>query len=117
MIDVLVSLSTLRAHDDEIRRATDAAVAQLDVDPAWEMCLRYYLVFHEHLEHQVGLGDLDPIIELYNCYYWFKRFAHARAAHRGFDAGLDQQAFRLLETAPEGVDYELVRELDTLAAT
>ena len=51
----------------------------------------------------------------YNAYYWFRVYSHTYMKIHGRDAGLEQQAFRLLEQADrsdENVDWILTEQLD-----
>jgi hypothetical protein len=65
--------------------------------------------------HATGFEGLDPTALFYNRYYWFKRFVKQRASSRGFDAGLEQQAFKLLEAAPADVGWSIIEAVDALA--
>jgi hypothetical protein len=55
--------------------------------------------------------DPDTLTRYYNQYYWFERFVSAWQAAHGKDAGLEQQAFKVLENAPEDVDWDVVGRL------
>jgi len=112
----LVPDATLREHGAAIRAATSVAgvrySAALD-DPAGDPAFRYYLMFSDAaLAHAAGFGHLDAATLFYNRYYWFQRFARAHAAAHGFDAGLEQQAFQLLEVAPADVDWSIIEAIE-----
>lgn len=111
---VLVPLAMLHANEAAIRAATEEATTQsrMGDDPSYEMFFRYYLVFSEDLLRDVGLSPLNPEMLFYNQYYWFKRFVDAYMAKQGFDAGLEQQTFKLLESAPDGVDWTMIDSID-----
>jgi len=51
-------------------------------------------------------------------YYWFRRYANIRAAKAGTDAGLEQQAFKILETPfpPCDPDWSQLEEINVRAA-
>lgn len=69
--------------------------------------LRVYLA----LTHgQIG-QDLTPEDLLNNRYFWFLRFAHSYHTAFGDDAGIDQQAFQILEQAECEVDWLIVEQL------
>jgi len=53
----------------------------------------------------------------YTRLYWFNRLVQLRRTLSGVDAGLEQQAFKILETPPDGVDWELVDEILEAAKT
>ena len=107
MADVLVSLETLHVHDRAIVAETERFAAASD-----EMPLRYYLVFSEGMTERVGLGPLTPAVCFYNAYYWFKRFVAARSATRGYDAGLEQQAYQMLERAPDDIEWSVLGQIE-----
>lgn len=62
-----------------------------------------------------GAENLDSTRLLYNRYYWFVRFKTLWQAAHGYDAGLEQQAFKMLENADANLDWKLLEELDTRA--
>ena len=43
--------------------------------------------------------------------YWFNRLVHLSEQRGVIDAGLQQQAFRLLESAPADVDWQVVEAI------
>jgi hypothetical protein len=114
--DVLVPESELRNRDVAIRAATEVAVARLGraaEDAGEAPAFRYYLVFENGASAlSVGFAELDAPTLFYNRYYWFKRFVKQHEARYGFDAGLEQQAFKLLESAPEDIDWAVIGHLD-----
>jgi hypothetical protein len=117
--DCLVADTLLREQDTAIRAATASAavgVAGLLDEAGWT-AFRYYLLFSDPAAvRAAGFDDIPTISLFYNRYYWFKRFVNQRAAVQGHDVGLEQQAFKLLEAAPEGVDWSVVEALDVQAA-
>jgi hypothetical protein len=54
---------------------------------------------------------------LYNRYFWFCRLVNASRAVFGEDAGLEQQAFQILENADCDVDWEMTRQIELLASS
>lgn len=55
----------------------------------------------------------DKSILYYNKYYWFLRFRHKFNEVNGYDAGIDQQAFKILEeseTIP-GLDVRIMQAI------
>jgi hypothetical protein len=101
VFDVLVPLEALRLRSDRIRDVTS--------DEAYS----YYTLFGDAtLVERAGLGRLDDRQLFYNRYYWFKRFAAALAAVDGYDAGIEQQAFKLLENAPPDVEWSFIEQID-----
>ncbi len=49
---------------------------------------------------------------LYNRYYWFLRFAKIHSEQHGKDAGIEQQAFQILENAMTDIDWAVVEAID-----
>jgi len=104
-----------------VKETLDARIAQLT--PAWDIepgevgdALAWYLLF-EHWPDLVPGSPLDPQTALYNQYFWFKRFATLKQQKDGYDAGLEQQAFQLLEHSGLDLDWELLERLDAEAAS
>ena len=88
----------------------------LNTSPAARDALRYHILFgNQAALERIGLGSLTAVQRFYNQYYWFKRFADEHAATHGPDAGIEQQVFQLLESAPEGVDWDIVEHLERRA--
>jgi hypothetical protein len=114
---VLVPVSVLREHAEAIRRLT-TAVSEGSAAGELEDALRYYTLFGdpEAVQH-AGLGTLSAEELFYNQYFWFKRFARQHAAIRGYDAGIEQQAFQLLEQAPPDVNWAIVEQIDNEAGS
>lgn len=77
---------------------------ELLADPDCGPPLRYYVA----LTNGPAGADLTPEDRTYNRYYWFLRFAAAHRKRHGFDAGVEQQVFQILERA----DLEIGRTLD-----
>lgn len=81
-------------------------------DPSCGPPLRNYLAITHKLVAQV-LTDQD---RFYNEYFWFKRFAVLYQASHGFDAGVEQQAFEILERAAIDVDRDQIARLNEQAS-
>ena len=62
-----------------------------------------------------GSEELDRERLLYNRYYWFVRFVALWQAAHGYDAGLEQQAFQMVEQADMQLDWDLLQQLDARA--
>jgi hypothetical protein len=67
---------------------------------------------NESCARAVGFGELDSVALFYNEYYWFKRFVLIQEATNGPDAGLEQQAFQLMETAPGKVNWTILEAIE-----
>ena len=64
----------------------------------------------------VTAAPLDPLTRFYNRCFWLRRFAALWQLGHGFDAGLEQQANALLEDGPDGVDWDVLAQVDAAAA-
>jgi hypothetical protein len=114
----LVPEAVLRERAPVIRVATtDAAAGHTAMlDGPGGIALRYHLLFADASRAHTAGFNLDAAALFYNQYYWFKRFVNQHAALAGYDAGLEQQASKLLEAAPEDVDWSVIEALDAQAA-
>jgi hypothetical protein len=50
-----------------------------------------------------------------NRYFWFRRFILLWTREHGPDAGLEQQAFQMLETCELEIDWEFLKQVETAA--
>ncbi len=71
----------------------------------------FYLLF----THALLPLDMDAVEVFYNRYYWFRRFMEGYQTERGLDAGLEQQAFQMLEQAPADIDWEMIPLIEAWA--
>jgi hypothetical protein len=62
----------------------------------------------------IGRADLSQEEILYNRYYWFLKFIKLYMSKHGYDAGLEQQAFKMLEHATCDIDWSVVEEISAL---
>lgn len=112
----LVSESALEAVEAEVRRLIPTLDPPLAADPddaTYGAPLRHYLLFAHWLALLTRHGHtLDPAAVVYNAYYWFLTFKRLWQARHGFDAGLEQQAFQLLERAVGEIDLEAVAAIE-----
>ena len=49
---------------------------------------------------------------LYNSYYWMLEFAKLRGLKHGYDAGIEQQAFKIIEQADSELDWTIIEKVD-----
>lgn len=116
---VLIPESFLADKDDEIKELVElpAKAYAVDIDDESYGCaFRRFLLFAHCPDY---LADHFPGIDrttiFYNQYYWFVRFSRLFMRKHGPDAGLEQQAFQMIENAECEVDLEVVDSLDSLA--
>jgi hypothetical protein len=87
----------------EVRNRLDGYRPDMMDHPVAGCCLRYYLILTECPDLQ-GEHRLSEAVRYWSRYYWLFRFARVWSAVVGYDAGLEQQVFQLLESAPDGLD-------------
>ena len=75
---------------------------------------RRYLIL-SHASTLLGAAIDDGTV-FYSQYYWFRLFSRRYCEINGQDAGLDQQAFKLIESADFDVDWAALQEIDSLVA-
>ncbi|MCE9544351.1 MAG: hypothetical protein K8T25_02345 [Planctomycetia bacterium] len=81
-----------------------------------EICDRFLLYFLV-LTHNPSLmvqdaTETEELSVLYDRYYWFTKAVRLWQAIHGYDAGMEQQAFKILESAPSDLNWEIIREID-----
>src|SRR5690606_15154075 len=73
--------------------------------------LKYFLVLlYWPLFHEEKVAFTDNQI-FYNKYYWFLKYLRLREIQRGPDAGLEQQAFKMIEQPEIDVDWMIIEEI------
>jgi hypothetical protein len=112
----LVPLETLSQVKNELyaRIATLAPDIPLDSGAAGE-ALAWSLLFERWPDLLPG-SPIDREGAFYNQYFWSKRFAVLKQQQDGYDAGLEQQVFQLLETIDFDADWALIERLNSDAA-
>jgi hypothetical protein len=66
---------------------------------------RRLALLHREFRRDLGVGDLSELVAFYNAYYWALVFAKRYQGRYGIDAGIEQEAFKVLELAPADVDW------------
>ena len=72
--------------------------------------LNYLVLTHEH--QKLPSEWQSASLVLYNRYYWFLQFAKMHSEEHGNDAGIEQQAFQILESAMADIDWAVVEAID-----
>lgn len=81
-------------------------------DSLYGLAFTYYRLFSDASAcEELGFSGLSNAAVFYNRYYWFLLFSKLYQAKHGFDAGLEQQAFKLLESAGPDVDWAFVEDI------
>ncbi len=86
-------------------------------DPQDRYAFLYYLLF-THWPELLGGKTVEFTAEdlFYNRYYWFLRLTKQYQARHGTDAGFEQQACKMLETAECDLDLEVIQEIEEKVA-
>lgn len=79
--------------------------------PAYGRAFLRFLLFQEWPDLVADLG-LSECAFFYNRYLRARRFAKAYQTVHGRDAGLEQEVFRILESAPSDVDWTILESID-----
>ena len=94
-------LAPATARFEEVRQGlSDRYDVELTDHPTAGPSLRHYLLLTECPELVAGLG-LSEEERFWSRYYWLARFAREWQAAEGYDAGLEQSVFKLLEAGVE----------------
>ena len=113
----IIDVSLLETHYPIIYEITRKLLGNFNIDVSdndYSHAFIYYLFFSQCSVENV-IPNLNKQAKFYNSYYWFKRFVALYARIHGYDAGLEQQAFKILELSNFEIDFELTDQLDKLA--
>src|ERR1043165_2238511 len=97
----LIPLAMLQRHEADVLHRLDSSTTSYSkelYEPQYRHSLLYYLLF-THWPELLNGGMAEPTPVLYNRLYWFFRVSKAYQARHGYDAGFEQQAFQIIETA------------------
>jgi len=110
MSDVLIAEQVLREREGDIGASVTPVPSMSYGDDA---CRRAFL-YHSLFRDERALGQLGFAFSaeqaFYNSYFWFLVFSKCEQALSGYDAGLEQGAFKLLEEA-HSLDWKCVEEV------
>jgi hypothetical protein len=112
----LIPLTILHRHEATVARRLDSlpTLYRKDLlhDPRDRYPFLYFLLFRHWPELLNGeTTKLTAEDVFYNGYYWFVRLAKQHQASHGFDAGFEQQADEMWETAECNLDLEVLHEI------
>lgn len=116
--EVLIPEDQMIVSDAPLTRVT-----QKNPDVRWsemgwtlkEAYARHVALLDRDRRLQLGVANLSEPIVFYNAYYWALVFGMRYVARHGFDAGVEQQAFGVLECAPTDVDWQMVEYVAQIA--
>lgn len=110
-MNVLIPEDQLIVSDALLARVTQKNPDVRRSEMGWavkEAYARYVALLDRDLRPQLGVANLSEPIVFCNAYYWALIFGKRYKARCGFDAGVEQQCFRVLECAPADVDWQMV---------
>jgi hypothetical protein len=100
---------------------TEAAIRArnyVEVAPDARAALAHFVFFDdEAIRSKTPFASLAPVEVFYNAYYWFSVFSQRQQAQTGYDAGLEDMLSKMLESAPDGVDWRVVEAIHDQAKT
>jgi hypothetical protein len=111
MAESLISVERLAEKDAAIKAVVKDPCGDF-VDPRTRRAVLYSELFaDENAMERVGFPGLPKEVRFYNRYYWISIAARFHQDKVGHDAGVEQQVYKVLETAPPMVDWRVVEEL------
>lgn len=117
-MEPLISESQLIVGDSLLTRLEEKMPAVdwrgLDADLR-QAYTRHVALLDDGLRQELGAGDLSESVAFYNAYYWILVFAKRYQARHRFDAGIEQETFKVLERAPVDVDWKVVERVNQTA--
>ena len=118
MSDVLIPEQVLAEVDQDLKRVLASSGETFAVDPdnaGYGAAFRRHLLFSRWPSLLEGVG-VNPTAEelLYNSYYWILKFSKLYGLRNGYDAGIEQQVFKVLENADCDVDWAVVEQITNL---
>jgi hypothetical protein len=117
--EILIAESDLRLKVDEVQPwlvEVGGSQAVFATDEFSGFAFRAFALFDRWPDLLSDSGRaLAPIDCFYNKYYWFQRFTGLWSRQHGRDAGMEQQAFQMLETVGHEIDWSIVELLGTRA--
>lgn len=86
------------------------------LEPASKQALGRHLLFAEpDARERAGFGAISDAQAFYNSYYWFLIFSKIYQEKNGYDAGVEQKSFKILERIPPDGDWKIVEKITEAA--
>lgn len=117
-MDILIAEGQLPVGDALLARLAekDPTVRWFELDQdVRQAYARQAALLDSELRRELGVGDLSAVDAFYNAYYWALLFAKRYQVRYGFDAGIEQEVFKVLERAPADVDWQVVERVNQTA--
>lgn len=106
------SLAECSSRISDIVGGEESMVSPGTESPEALMALRNHLLFRDAKAVRLaGIEALNDDDLFYNQLYWFLRFVREYENSNGFNAGLHQQAFQLLERSGCKFDWSVVQQI------
>ena len=108
----LIGQSTLKEVFDSVSKESLIDLSKSN-DEQLRLYLTNFVIFEKFSDK---LLNYSPITKFYNKYYWFQKYVNRNHKLNGFDAGLEQQSFKLLDEAEhiKGIDWQVIKEISEL---
>ena len=113
---ILIPENQLSPFHSEARSDRECLVSNVNFDfddGSYGSPYLNYLVL-THLRKRLPAYWQEEPLNLYNRYFWFRRFIRMYSTKYGKDAGLEQQAFQILEQSMADLDWQVIEAIDEL---
>jgi hypothetical protein len=112
----LVSEADLMGFEEELSRSIvsvpERFLFAID-DPVYGPAFRRYLLLSHGLSWLASkVPDLDVRSVFYSRYYWFLMLIRLYQSRTGDDAGMEQQAFQMLEAAEIEINWSIIEAIE-----
>jgi hypothetical protein len=112
----MVSEADLIGFEEEMSRLIASSPERFifaSDDPVYGPAFRRYLLLSRGLSLLASkVLDLDERSVFYSRYYWFLLLIRLYQSRQGGDAGMEQQAFRMLEGAEIEIDWTVIEAIE-----
>ena len=112
MNKMLIPESWLVDRDAEIRALVGKPLESYAIngeDCDYGRSFRYFVLFSDCSDFILkSFAEITRSSLFYNKFYWFARFSNAYMKKHGFDVGLEQQQFQMLENQEGIIDLEVI---------
>ena len=101
--------------EEMIKLEKDYSIKFTDIsDEELKKYLTYYDFISNNIENLISKEDKRSII--YSKYYWYTKYKQRYFEVAGYDAGIEQEGFKLLQEIEneleDGVDWSIIQEIE-----
>lgn len=107
-------MEIIKDNIEEVLKETSYVYQKRYLDDKLNCLYNYWYFFDRYAEEQKDIRDMRIETILYSKYFWFSRFAERFYEVFGFDAGIEQQQFMIvdeIEQRLDNVDWNYVQRL------